>query len=87
MKSGGTVHRYYLDAAWVVYTADQLRRIYMEPTYTPDKDIYEDYKDGSGRVLVAKAGVPIRWEHARELGLVQGDAPKSDTPAKAARKA
>lgn len=47
----------------------------MQPTYTPDTDIYEPYSDGSGRKLVASAGVPIAWATARELGLVIGEPP------------
>lgn len=44
-------------------------------TFTPDKDIVEPYVDGSGVKVVAKAGTPIAWATAVELGLVTGDPP------------
>lgn len=50
--------------------------------YTPDKDIIEPYTDGSGVKVIAKAGTPIPWAMARELGLVEGDEPKEEAPVK-----
>lgn len=47
----------------------------MEPTYTPTEDAYEDLKDGTGRVCVARAGVPMPWARAYELGLVKTELP------------
>lgn len=44
--------------------------------YTPNKDIVESYTDGSGVKIIVKAGQPISWAMARELGLVEGDEPK-----------
>ena len=49
-----------------------------EPTYTPTEDVYEVYKDGSGRALVAKAGVPMPWSRAHALGLVKVEAAPAD---------
>lgn len=46
-------------------------------SFTPTEDVYEQYKDGSGRVRVAEAGKPIQWAFAYELGLVATpDAPQ-----------
>jgi hypothetical protein len=44
-------------------------------TYTPTEDVIEHLKDGSGSVVVARAGVAMPWERALMLGLVSGPAP------------
>ena len=49
-----------------------------EPTFTPTADVIEAYTDGSGSVVVARAGVPMPWARARMLGLVEGDAPVAE---------
>jgi hypothetical protein len=42
----------------------------MNEVFIPDVDVWEDYVDGSGRVQVAYAGMPMQMATAIELGLV-----------------
>lgn len=51
-----------------------------EPTFTPKEDVIEHYKDGSGSVVVARAGKSIPWAMARNLGLVKGEPPEEKKP-------
>ncbi len=39
-------------------------------TFTPSEDVYEDRKNGKGRVLVAPAGVAMPKARAKALGLL-----------------
>lgn len=38
-------------------------------TFTPADDIYEALKDGTGKKIVAHAGVAMPWSRLVELGL------------------
>jgi hypothetical protein len=44
-----------------------------EPTFTPATDVIEVYKDGSGSVVVAKAGQPMTYTRAQMLGIMRDD--------------
>ena len=44
-------------------------------TYTPEQDVIEPYSDGSGNKVIVKAGTPIAWATAYELGLVSTKRP------------
>ncbi len=47
----------------------------MIATYTPENDVTEPLSDGSGIKIIFKAGTPIAWATALELGLVTDDPP------------
>ena len=48
--------------------------------YTPEHDVTDQYSDGTGVKLLFKAGTPIAWATALELGLVTGDPPTVEAP-------
>jgi hypothetical protein len=58
----------------------------MNEVFIPDVDVWEDYVDGSGRVQVAYAGMPMQMATAIELGLVGLPVASSVNPVRPRRK-